>query len=103
MRCLVLIFSFCSVCLALSADELLQPLAVSDGVSDTQVNTFKSTQQVLSLEKAFEVEAIGILALEYELETPNELEILKREHALLKIRLAALERRVAAVEAQLLD
>jgi hypothetical protein len=55
------------------------------------------------MEKAFEVEAIGILALEYELETPNELEILKREHALLKIRLAALERRVAAVEAQLLE
>lgn len=103
MRFLVLIFSFCSACLTLSADELHQPLAVADGVLDTQLNTFKSTQQVLSLEKAFEVEALGILALEYELETPDELEILKREHALLKIRLAELERRLAAVEAQLLE
>jgi hypothetical protein len=103
MRYLTLIFSFCSVCLTLSADELPQPLAVAGGVLDTQVNTFKSPQPAFSLEKAFEVEAIGMLALEYGLETPTELEILKREHALLKIRLAELERRLATVEAKLLE
>jgi hypothetical protein len=103
MRYLALIFSFYSVYLTLSADELLQPLAVADGVLDTEVNTFKSPQPAFSLEKVFEVEAIEMLALEYRLETPTELEILKREHALLKIQLAELERRLATVEAKLLE
>jgi hypothetical protein len=62
-----------------------------------------ATDLTLDLEAAFEAEAIKQLDLEYEPEAPPELEILKRENDLLKIRVSELERRLVAVEAKLKD
>jgi hypothetical protein len=56
----------------------------------------------LSLEQAFELEAVEQLDLPYiESSEPSELERLQQENARLQVRVAELERRLSAVEAKL--
>lgn len=92
---------FFLLCASLFGDETPLPLGASDLVPDTRLNAFKSKQQVLSLEKAIEVEAIKQLDWVYEAESVSEIELLKKENRLLKIRVAKLERRLVAIEAKL--
>lgn len=85
------------------ADETPLPLGAADLAPDVRFESFKGTEAVADLKKAFEIEAVEQLDLDYELEEPSELEILKRENRLLKIRVGELERRLSAVEAKLAE
>lgn len=104
MRFLRLIVISCLAPLILQSDETPLPLGAADLAPNPRWGSFKPTTSKISavdLEKAFETEAIKQLALEYEVEPPTDLELLKRENASLKLRVAELERRLAAVEAKL--
>jgi len=83
------------------ADETPFPLGTSDLTPDPRFESFKGTTPVIDLEKAFEIETISQLDLDYETEEASELELLRKENARLKRRVAELERRLAAVEAKL--
>lgn len=83
------------------ADETPLPLGASDLAPDARFESFKGTTAVIDLEKAFEVEAVKQLDLDVEWTEPSELELLRRENRLLKIRVERLERRLAAVEAEI--
>lgn len=85
------------------AYETPLPLGAADLAPGLRLEVFKAGSQALDLEQAFEIEAIKQLDLKYEVEAPNELETLKREHELLKIRVLELERRLYALEARSQD
>lgn len=85
------------------ADETPLPLGASDLAGDARFESFKPTRGVFDLEQAFEIEAIEQLDLQYEVEAPSELEILKQENQRLKQRVSELERRLSVVEAKLQD
>lgn len=90
--------------LLMQADETPLPLGAADLAPNPILDSFKPSDSkisVVDLDRAFKVEAIKQLDLEYEIESPTELEQLKRENALLKLRVSELERRLAAVEAKL--
>jgi hypothetical protein len=95
----------CSSLVALAyGDETPLPLGASDLSPDPRVESFKpSTAFSMDLEKAFEVEAIEQLDLEFEVEATSELEVLKRENEALKHRVSKLESRLAVIEAKLAE
>ena len=107
VRCMLflrLIVISCLAPLILQADETPLPLGAADLAPNPLLDSFKPTTSKIStvdLDEAFKVEAIKQLDLEYEVEPLTELELLKRENAALKLRVAELERRLAAVEARL--
>lgn len=59
------------------------------------------TLPVVDLDKAFKVEAIKQLNLEYKVGESSDLESLRKENELLKQRVSDLERRLSAIEARL--
>ncbi|WPJ94976.1 hypothetical protein SH580_16225 [Coraliomargarita algicola] len=103
MRFLTLVVvSFFSSAL-LFAYETPLPLGASDLAPDSRLVEFKQAVDVLDLKAAFEAEALEQLDLDYAVEIPDDLELLKRENAQLKIRVSELERRLTAVEAKLAE
>ena len=101
MRFFSMLLSTCFTCALLCANETPLPLGAADLSPDPRFESFKQPAPVMDLAAAFEIEAFEQLDLDYELEAPNELELLKRENAQLKTRVSELERRLAAVEAKL--
>lgn len=93
--------------LLLSAENCPLPLGAADLATarDTNLSSAPSILgSSISLEQAFQVEALEQLDLQYEQyepDAPSELERLKQENARLQLRVAELERRLTAVEAKL--